>query len=215
MTNFDQRFKIWRDLQALELDAYRESYKKRGDYHGFFSIDKRKDAKKAGERIAKLCGNCLDIGSGILPRPAYMAANVTFFGLDPFFGEYKRDFPFVQAIGEYLPFPDKTFDCAAFMSTLDHQIEPIISLREAYRVLTRDGWLFLWIDLWKEDSRAYLKWRKAPPGTKFNAHHQYAFTGRDIKELFKQSGFVWVSQESIRSPRNKLAGTMIVGRKPA
>ena len=214
MTNFDQRFKIWRDLQVAELDAYRESYRKRGDYFGFFSVDARTDAKRIGERIAKSCNNCLDVGAGILPRPVYMRPGVKFYGIDPFFGEYPRDFPFAQAIGEYLPFPDETFECVSFMSALDHQIEPVISLREAYRVLARDGLLFLWIHLRIDNSRAYRKWRRAPPGTKFNTHHQYAFIKRDIEELFEQSGFTWVSHEYIRSPSTSVL-SLIVGKKVA
>ena len=214
MTNFDQRLKIWRDLQALELDAYRESYRKRGDYFGYFSTNERTDARRIGNRIAQSCSNCLDVGSGILPRPVYMHSDVKFYGLDPFFGEYKRAFPFVQAIGEYLPFPDGAFNCLSFMSTLDHQIEPIVSLREAHRVLADMGWLFLWLDLRKDNSRAYRRWRVAPLGTKFNSHHQHAFIKGDIEKLLEQSGFMWASSQSLRGPSGSVS-SLIVGKKSA
>jgi len=192
MSSFDTRLKVWKDLQEFEEHSYQKSYEERGDYYGYFSMDKRDDAKIAGEYITARCDNCLDIGSGILPRPVYMNSSVRFVGLDPFFGEYKREFPFAQAIGERLPFPSLFFKCVSFMSTLDHQIEPLVSLKEAHRVLMEDGLLFLWVALCPENSNSYRKWRSAPLGTKFNTHHQHAFVEQDIRELLAQSGFEWL-----------------------
>ncbi len=52
-------------------------------------------------------GTFLDLGCGALPLPSYMAASrghVQWIGIDPFFGDAPRQFPFAQAVGEYLPF---------------------------------------------------------------------------------------------------------------
>ncbi|MBU2051241.1 MAG: class I SAM-dependent methyltransferase [Gammaproteobacteria bacterium] len=211
MSDFDTRLKTWRDLQEFEERLYRESYEKRGDYYGYFSMDKRNDARTAGEYITAQCGNCLDIGSGILPRPAYMGNSMRFMGLDPFFGEHKREFPFVQAIGEYPPFQSASFECVSFMSALDHQIEPLVSLREAYRVLTKNGLLFLWVVLYSDNSRDYRRWRNLPPGTKLGEHHQHAFIEQDIRELLAQSGFEWL--ECTRISRTYLITGQKIGAK--
>ena len=207
MSDFDTRLKTWRDLQEFEERSYRESYEKRGDYYGYFSMKKRNDARIAGEHIATRCKNCLDIGAGILPRPVYMSDSVKFMGLDPFFGEHKREFPFAQAIGEHLPFPSASFECVSFMSALDHQIEPLVSLREAYRVLAKDGLLFLWVVLYSDNSRDYRRWHNLPLGTKLGEHHQHAFIRRDIEELLTQSGFEWLACERI------LRTYLITGKK--
>jgi len=207
MSDFDTRLKVWKDLQEFEEHSYQESYEERGDYYGYFSMDRRNDARIAGEYITKQCDNCLDIGSGILPRPVYMNSSVRFTGLDPFFGEYKREFPFAQAIGEHLPFPSSFFKCVSFMSTLDHQIDPLVSLKEAHRVLVEGGLLFLWVALCPENSNSYRKWRNAPLGTKFNTHHQHAFVEQDIRKLLEQSGFEWL--ECTRISRTYL----IIGQK--
>jgi ubiquinone/menaquinone biosynthesis C-methylase UbiE len=135
-----------------------------------------------------------------------MKPNVRFFGLDPFLGEYKRKFPFAQAIGEYLPFPNSTFKCVSFMSSLDHQIEPLISLREARRVLVKNGLLFLWMKLHLENGGTYCWWQKQPPGS-VHARHQHIFAERDIKELFEQSEFEWLECKEISRTR------LIIGRK--
>jgi SAM-dependent methyltransferase len=184
-------FETWQQLQANELVAYRTHYQQTGNYFGFFSINTLGMAIEAGKTIAKYCNQCLDVGCGVLPRPAYMDDSVTFYGIDPFAGEHKRDFYFVQTIGESLPFRDKVFPCVSFMSTIDHQINPLASLKEAYRVLQPNGYVFIWLEL-RQDDAAYRNWKNKPAGTLFNDHHQYAFIKKDIEELFTQSNFKWL-----------------------
>ena len=211
MQSFDKRLQAWRELQELELDSYRESYKNRGDYYGYFSTEERSDAKVAGKYIAECCGSCLDVGSGILPRPVYMNSSVRFVGLDPFFGEYHREFPFAQAIGERLPFPDKSFECVSFMSTLDHQIEPLTSLKEAFRVAMNDGSIFIWGNFFAQGSRSYRLWKSQPKGSKISSHHQHAFTITDVKNLLETAGFSYKKYQYIK--RGRLRTHLIMGRK--
>lgn len=180
----------WQKLQSAKVISYRRSFQQRGDYFGFFSIPGLEHAERAGATIAKVCQSCLDVGCGVLPRPSYMQTK--FIGIDPFFGEGGRQFPFAQAIGEYLPFPSASFPCVSFMSTLDHQIDPLVSLREAWRVLQPQGLIWIWLALRSESDAQYQRWRAQPPGTLFDDHHQHAFVKTDIERLLRDVGFLWV-----------------------
>jgi len=187
---------VWEKLQVKEVKKYQDAFKRTGNYLGYFSINIRDDSRSVGNRIAEYCHTCLDIGSGILPLPVYMCNETRFFGIDPFFGEDARQFPFINGIGEYLPFANNQFDCISFMSSLDHQIEPLISLREAWRVMKPNGRLYLWLGLRSEHSPEYINWRSQPPGTLFNEHHQWAFIKSDILELLYKAGFTYRGQEN-------------------
>lgn len=211
MTHFEKRLKNWLELQTRELKAYREAYEAYGNYLGFFSVKERRDVLDLHPYISRYCNNCLDVGSGILPRPAYMPEDVKFFGLDPFFGEYKREYDFVQAIGEYIPFPTGTFDCVTFMSTLDHQIEPLASLREARRVIVENGFVFVWNSFYRENSHRYRAWKSRPPGTPIDKHHQYGFTINDAKELLEKAGFTY--RECYPIARRRFHTNLIIGQK--
>jgi hypothetical protein len=213
MSERDVRQGTWRDLQAFERQAYRDGLRRNGDYRGFFSIDAYGDSKSAGEYIARSCARCLDIGSGVLPHPVYMRPQTRWWGLDPFFGEERRAFPFVQAVGEGLPFPDEVFPCVTFMSTLDHQIMPQDSLREARRVLIPMGLVFLWTDLRPENDGNYLVWKQAPPGTRFDQHHQHAFVRQDILNLLEGVGFSFAEQVNYPGTHYWPPTHLIIGKK--
>jgi SAM-dependent methyltransferase len=202
----------WRALQAAEITSYRESFKRRGDYFGFFSIPGLEHAERAGATIAKSCPLCLDIGCGVLPRPSYMQTK--FMGLDPFFGEGPRQFPFTQAIGEHLPFLSASFPCVSFMSTIDHQIDPLVSLREAWRVLQLGGFIWLWLELRSETDGRYWWWKQQPLGTLFDDHHQHAFIKADIEELFRLAGFRWLGMDIYPGTYQWPPTALVLGEKP-
>ena len=205
------RSETWRDLQAAEVVAYRSAFARQGDYRGFFSIPEYGDADRAGVEIAETCSRCLDIGCGVLPRPVYMQTD--FVGIDPFFGEGPRQFPFAQALGEHLPFPSQSFPCCSFMSTLDHQIEPLVALGEAWRILKSYGYLWLWLELRSDTDARYHWWRTQPPGTLFDAHHQHAFIKADVVALLAQSGFRWLGMNSYPGTSYWPPTQLIVGMK--
>lgn len=206
-----EQLNTWRELQTRELQRYRESYDETGSYLGCFSVAERRDALDLKDHIADRCDNCLDVGSGILPRPVYMPEDVKFFGIDPFFGEHKREYGFAQAIGEYLPFPGNAFDCVSFMSTLDHQIFPLISLREAYRVMIDRGFIFIWGNFYADGSKMYRVWKEKKVGATVDNNHQYAFTINDAKELLKKAKFSYVDCIFIR--RGRFRTYLIIGQK--
>lgn len=100
-------------------------------------------------RFCEFRGLVLDVGVGPQTCPTHIKYNereqVQFIGLDPLEGDQPRDFPFVQGLGEYLPFKDSLFDQVLFVTSLDHFVEPSIALREAKRVLKQDGDICIWL----------------------------------------------------------------------
>lgn len=179
----------WRNLQAFEQHEYRADYERRGDYLGHFSVPEYEATTALGMTIAARCRGlrCLDIGCGIVPTPNYMQPGPSFYGIDPFYGEHQRDFPFAQAIGEGLPFVSQSFGAALMMSSLDHAISPLEMLKEARRVLRVPGLLFLWIELRDSRDHAFVNWQKS--GGLFNAFHQWAFTRESIRRLLYEAKF--------------------------
>ena len=110
-----------------------------------------------GEIIAQTGGGLfLDVGCGVLPSPGYMAtsgSDVNWIGVDPLLGDVARHFPFVQAVGEYLPFRAHTFDGVLYASTIYHQVDPRRSLERARRVIRPHGKLYLWYESDRIDRR--------------------------------------------------------------
>ncbi len=96
------------------------------------------------EAFIKLTPNdiILDVGCGPQKQmPAYISKGhlIQYVGIDPLVGGKKRVFPFVQGIGEAMPFIRECFDHILFHSSLDHMIDFRIVLKEAHRVLRTGG----------------------------------------------------------------------------
>lgn len=136
----------WRKLFDYEVVRCTDQYTRTGDFFGFFSVPRFDVAGKCGDIINSYAQGrpCLDVGCGAYHRPIYMHKDALFYGIDPDYGILKRDFPFVQAMGEELPFRSSYFACVTMMSILDHALDPDRMLLEAYRVLIPDGHLFIW-----------------------------------------------------------------------
>lgn len=96
-------------------------------------------------RFARLEGMVLDVGCGPQPRPSYAGRfEGTLVGIDPLRGADRREFEFVQGLGEYLPFQDGLFDRILFATTLDHMLSPRQALLEARRVARPGGEIAVW-----------------------------------------------------------------------
>jgi len=140
-------------------------------------------------------GLFLDLGCGALPQPCYMAASedhVHWLGIDPFFGDQQRQFPFAQAVGEYLPFRANVLDGVLYASTLSHQIDPQRSLRRVRQALKPQGRVYIWYEPPKERIR-YTLWRiKKALGIpcRYNRWHHSAFTQKSLRALLRQAGFI-------------------------
>jgi len=66
----------------------------------------------------------------------------------------------VGAVGEYMPFPDRTFDVIVSNQVLEHVENPEAVIREAYRVLKPGGYIFLtyenYLSFWEPHYR--VRW---------------------------------------------------------
>jgi len=114
-----EKWDLWQKLQDNGLASYEHAPDEN------LSVGKRRDA----QAYATFChlDGCmtLDVGCGPQRLPSYGAGQGRrFVGIDPLPGVEERDFHFVQAIAEYLPFRDGVFDRVLFDTSLDHFLNP-------------------------------------------------------------------------------------------
>ncbi len=135
-------WKVWEQLQDNGVASYKNSPTNN------LGVGPRKDFISFGE-FCDYKGLMLDIGVGPQEIPSHLEYvktqnPFTFIGLDPLVGEQPRKFPFVQGLGEYLPFRNELFDRVIYATSLDHFINPVETLLEAKRVLKDDGMICIW-----------------------------------------------------------------------
>src|SRR5439155_20161971 len=106
------KWSLWEELQANGEHSYTTAPEEN------LSVGARNDVARFAE-FCDMRGAVLDVGCGPQIRPSYAGAD-RFVGIDPLRGERRRDFDFVQGIGEYLPFRDDSFDQVLFATSLDH-----------------------------------------------------------------------------------------------
>lgn len=172
----------WKRIQKEEWEDYLISP------DGIFSIDGKQGAEMIGEIINKTIPekDCLDIGCGVLEKPYYMqiACDVNWMGIDPYEGDKEREFPFFKGFAENLPFSDEEFDGVLFATSLDHVLNPYLALYEAHRVLKKEGYLFIWNSLRKNDE-VFQNWLKLRKGNLYDKTHLWAYTFEILMFLLK------------------------------
>jgi len=135
-----ERWPLWQELQRNGERMYV------ADPPSSLSVGVREDVALFAA-FADLQGVVLDIGCGPQSEPSYAEGfGGTFVGIDPLRGAgAKRRFFFAQAIGEFLPFRNATFDRVLFGASLDHALSPQLALREARRVVRTNGAVVIWL----------------------------------------------------------------------
>jgi SAM-dependent methyltransferase len=90
-------------------------------------------------RRAAVRDQVLDVGcgSGWIARLVEPAGR--YHGVDPMPLAAAYPFPFARALSDWLPFADGSFDSVMFFSSLDYSLDPLLTLREARRVLRPGG----------------------------------------------------------------------------
>jgi uncharacterized protein YbaR (Trm112 family) len=163
---------------------------------GIFTSENNVIGRDVGEIIARRGGGLyLDVGCGALARPVYIAASserVEWIGVDPFLGDTARHFPFVQGLGEYLPFLPEVFDGALYAGTIYHQFDPRRSLRRVRSALKPMGKLFVWYTASRVDFK-YVVWRGLRAlgfARRYNEDYLWAFTLKSFRTLLEGVGFV-------------------------
>lgn len=180
---------LWQAHQRKMWQEYQD-----GD-EGIFTAEGHTMGRHVGEIIARSGrGLYLDVGCGALACPAYMAASsgrVEWIGVDPFLGDAARQFPFVQGLGEYLPFLREVFDGALYAGTIYHLLDPRRSLRRVHSILKPKGKLFAWYTA-SRLGRKYLIWRGLRAlgfARMYDEDYQWAFTPKSLQIQLERAGF--------------------------
>jgi len=127
----------------------------------------------------------IGVGSGRFAEPLKIQ-----FGIDPAFKilklAYKRGIRVVKGCAENLPFKNEVFDCVLFIVTICFLNDPLSALKEAYRVLKKEGKVIIaFID---KNSFLGKLYRAKKHKSKFykNAHF---YSVKDILNFLKMSSF--------------------------
>ena len=116
---------------------------------------------------------------------------VKWIGVDPFLGDAARRFPFVQGLGEYLPFLHQVADGALYASTIYHMLDPQRSLMRVHSVLKPTGKLFVWYTA-SRSRRKYWIWRGLRAlgfARMYDEDYQWAFTPKSLRIELERAGF--------------------------
>lgn len=92
-------------------------------------------------------GRVLDVGPGVFGRPYYLRHHPRelISGIEPLSMKTPPDFELVHGIGEYLPWPDGSFETVISATSIDHCLSLDRSLQEIARVLNPRGRVLLWV----------------------------------------------------------------------
>ena len=131
--------------------------------------DSRKTIAIYDALLSNFCpikGTALEIGCGNGVVRHFLNRNAEYWGIDPekdwilhpfhsfaqdIFPCLKEPFPYIQGVGEYLPFKDESFDNVIIAATLDHVNSPLQVFVESYRVLKDKGQMLLSVSIGKCD----------------------------------------------------------------
>jgi ubiquinone/menaquinone biosynthesis C-methylase UbiE len=132
-------WEIWKRLQENGAYVYEAAPENN------LAVNERWDAV-AFRKFCNMSGAVLDVGCGVQGYPSYADKKQVdlFIGVDPLAGRTARGYPFVQALGEFLPFPNRTFDHCLFATTLDHFVSAQKGLAEAARITKLGGAVHVW-----------------------------------------------------------------------
>lgn len=191
---FRDKYDIWKILQAEGETSYQTD----GPI-GNFSHKDYGPGIALGKVIQQYLNEddkYLDIGCGLLEVPVYIGMQDkkdVFIGMDPIANGlpslYKpRNFPFLQGIGDCIPFPNNSFNGVIFSSTLDHHIDPAVAIAEATRVTKKNGLIFI-VETMRPKNLSYYIWKikKLMAGVaRYNRFHAWAFTKEDLLSIISK-----------------------------
>jgi ubiquinone/menaquinone biosynthesis C-methylase UbiE len=204
-SEFGLKYTLWKEVQDNGI----VSYQTRGPV-GNFSHDHYSPGVRLGQIIRHTVPDralVLDVGCGLLDLPMYLKmqeGRLAIVGIDPIANgcpEFysPRQFPFVRAVGDLLPFSSSSFEAVIFSSTLDHHFDPYRAVREAYRVLKPGGHIFV-VETVRSRNRQYWRWqfRQWWNGCAiYNQSHCWAFSARSLKSIIKKGKLTLLGSELV------------------
>jgi len=136
------------------------------------------------DNIIKICkitkdSKVLDVGCGLSSVLHFIEGKR--FGVDPLADEYLKLYKYPEGVkikkgfSEYLPFPNTYFDVVFCSNALDHVTNPKKAISEISRVLKKEGYFVLTVEIFKAK-------------TKRDPAHPHKFLLADVFELLR-SGF--------------------------
>lgn len=140
-SNYPRAFPIWKKL----FETAATEYKERPTLN--LSVDQHSTARLFGSFVSAFGrGRLLDVGCGPQSMPVYLQEYplTSIAGFDPLPPEEPHPFIFCHAVGEFIPWPDKSFETLVIATSLDHVIDLKRTLSEFDRILVDDGRLLLW-----------------------------------------------------------------------
>lgn len=188
LSSLNREWDIWKKLQDNGESSYNN------DPQHNLGVGRRNDFLEFAE-FCKFHGTILDIGVGPQKNPTHLKyskrKDFFFIGLDPLKGAQPKDYSFVQGLGEYLPFRDELFNQVIYVTSLDHFIDPGITLKEARRVLKKKGQICIFMGI--KDKKApklttsplWYKKIKIPEGADDPFHYR-KFNCESIEKVFNK-----------------------------
>jgi uncharacterized protein YbaR (Trm112 family) len=185
----DKSFALWQTLQHKLVKRSQDPSER------VFSTQDDRIAPHLGQILSQTeRGLFLDVGCGALPQPSYMDTSngsITWTGIDPIFGDVARQFPFAQALGEYLPFRPQIFDGLLYGSVLRDILDPLRSFRRARSILKPEAKLYVWYTISRVDAR-YVVWKNLQAlglTRPYSDRYRWAYTHRSVRNLLREAGF--------------------------
>ncbi|MEJ5284256.1 MAG: class I SAM-dependent methyltransferase [Brevinematia bacterium] len=127
----------------------------------------------------------IGVGSGIFAEPLGIK-----YGIEPSekMGEIakKRGINVIRAFAEEIPFDDESFDFALMVTTICFVDDPIKSLKEAYRIIKKDG--FILVGFVPLDSHLGSLYNSKKEGSKFYKDANFYKTS-EVRNFLEIAGF--------------------------
>ncbi len=110
--------------------------------------------------FCNLSRTVLDVGSGPCKAPYLQSIPLEdCVGLEPLRTQ-KKDLDIVRAVGEYIPFRTSSYNHSISGTSLDHCVNPTLTLKEMRRITKETGKIHLWVGLHDKQKLKFSKTSK-------------------------------------------------------
>lgn len=141
--------------------------------------------------------NCLDIGcaSGyMISEISKLYPSSNFYGVDVYdkaIDYAKKRYPninFKAAAAEKLPYHDNYFDLIICYETVEHVEDPLLSLKQIKRVLSKNGWAIITMDSGSLLFRIVWFFWENSKGRVWKGAHLHPFSHNELEKIIRKSG---------------------------